>query len=48
MINHLLAHHLPANDAILSNLAYIQTVLSERAVARCESEEGLGGPVMHR
>lgn len=49
LMNNLLSHHLAANDQIPANLDHVQSVLrNERAIQRCELEEGLGGPVMNR
>lgn len=49
LLNHLLAHHLATNDAIPAALPYVLSVLrDEQSIAKCEQEEGLGGPVMHR
>ncbi|KAL8281544.1 hypothetical protein RQP46_006228 [Phenoliferia psychrophenolica] len=49
LMNNLLSHHLAANDAVPENLDHVLSVLrNERAVQRCELEEGLGGPVMNR
>lgn len=49
LINHLLAHHLANNESATFNSKYVLGVLqTERAIAKCEAEEGSSGPVMHR
>ncbi|BGP05481.1 hypothetical protein JCM10049v2_001287 [Rhodotorula toruloides] len=48
-LDHLLAHHLAQNDAVPAALAdVLDTLVSQRVVARCEGEEGLNGPLLHR
>lgn len=49
LLNHLLAHHLATNDSVQSSAEYVLSVLrNEKAISTCETEEGLGGPVLHR
>ncbi|BGP29529.1 hypothetical protein JCM10296v2_001268 [Rhodotorula toruloides] len=48
-LDHLLAHQLAQNDAVPAALAdVLDTLVSQRVVARCEGEEGLNGPLLHR
>lgn len=48
-LEHLLAHHLAQNDAVPAALAdVLDTLVSQLVVARCEGEEGLNGPLLHR
>ncbi|GAA5984343.1 hypothetical protein JCM5350_001024 [Sporobolomyces pararoseus] len=49
MLNHLLSHHLATNQSIPSSLNYVlQTIESQRLIARTEQEEGTNGPTLHR
>ncbi|BGP22323.1 armadillo-type fold domain containing protein [Rhodotorula toruloides] len=48
-LDHFLAHHLAQNDAVPAALAdVLDTLVSQRVIARCEGEEGLNGPLLYR
>ncbi|KAK4695577.1 hypothetical protein P7C70_g8526, partial [Phenoliferia sp. Uapishka_3] len=49
LINNLLSHHLAQNESVVASSDHVLSVLkNERAIQRCEQEEGLGGPVINR
>lgn len=49
LVNHLLSHNLATNDNVLESIAHVRSVLhDQRAIQKCEADEGLGGPVINR
>lgn len=47
-LNHVLSHMMASNELVLENVEMIEQVLHQRTIDQCQSDEGSGGPVMHR